>query len=869
MKKLLLVSSALCFLLSCGSSRKAVVTKQVVLDTITVSAKNNPYDIYQAARPRYWDIIHTKASLSFDLLERTVAGVEEIKLRPYFYAQDSLVLDAKSMKVSRVEILESPYISSPAFTQHDDKLVIRFTRQYRRQQELNLRITYLASPYAEPTGGSKAITDDRGVYFINTDNKIQGKPVQIWTQGETEANSHWLPTIDQPNERFTIQLSLTVPDSFVTLSNGRLTSQKKDKGGNLRTDTWETDMPIQTYAVMFAIGRFAIVKDKEWKGKEVSYYVEPEFAPYAKEMFKNTPEMVEYFSNITGVPYPWNKYSQIVVRDYVSGAMENTSATLFGEFINQTAREMKDKDYEDIVSHELFHQWFGDYVTAESWSNLTVNESFANYGEQLWRLHKYGPASNDELAYADLSKYLSSSDYNDEPLVRFHYEDKEDMFDRISYEKGGAVLNYIHGLVGDSAFFRAMNIYLTRNAFQPAEAHNWRIALEEATGQDWNWFFNQWYYRGGHPSLSFEYTYDDVNRKLDIQVKQKASDSGKAYTLPLKAALIYDGATEVFDWTVDSKKQSLSYPYKAGVKPVFIPDYAHWLPGTLSEKKKSAEWLRQLKASGDYINKRRAVAGAFANQQDTVSQELFHLALKDSLEGIRSYALQLLQRMPDKYKWREHFKNEVKMIALNGSANRERSNAFDVLAAWKTKDFIPEMIAALDDSSYMVAGSALEGLTKANKDTAYIFARRLVTNKPKGDLALAAWSSVADLAKPQDIGLFEKEAVYFYGSKKLALAGYLNTYLAEVKDLDAYDRALALLTNLAGNEGIKSYRYAIGYWVFNAVTNINTQIKSNTDKTKLPELEQRLAIAKKYRDQVLKEESDPENQENYKKQMGK
>src|ERR1700761_7818012 len=159
-----------------------------------------------------------------------------------------------------------------------------------------------------------------------------------------------------------------------------------------------------------------------------------------REIFRHTPEMIEFFSQITGVSYPWNKYDQVIVRDYVSGAMENTTASLFGEFMNQNAREIADRSNEDVVSHELFHMWFGDYVTCESWTNITVNESFANYGEQLWRAHKYGKAAGDELAYNDLQGYISSAQLNDPQLVRFYYDSREDVFDAISYNKGGAIL---------------------------------------------------------------------------------------------------------------------------------------------------------------------------------------------------------------------------------------------------------------------------------------------------------------------------------------------------------------------------------------------------------------------------------------------
>jgi aminopeptidase N len=858
-----LLFTILLFGVSCGPTRKTTTVKTIYLDTLTVSAKNNPLDIYRRSEPRYWDIIHTRAALSFDMKERTADGWAWIKIKPYFYSTDSLILDAKSMDVKSVMLVG---VTEPAlsFQQRENQLKIRFNKSYDRTDTIQLYVKYTAKPYAELTGGSKAITDDRGLYFINTDQRFKGKPSQIWTQGETESNSHWLPTIDQPNERFTVQLELTVPDSFTTLSNGTLVKSSKQSNG-FRTDTWSMDKPIQTYAIMFAIGNFSIVKDQPWNGKEVSYYVEPAFAPYAKKMFKNTPEMIAHFSAVTGVPYPWNKYSQVVVRDYVSGAMENTSATLFGEFINQNAREIADKDYENIVSHELFHQWFGDYVTAESWSNLTLNESFANYGEQLWRKHKYGKASNDELAYTDLLKYLNQTDYNDEPLVRFHYAGREDMFDRISYEKGGAILNYINGLIGDEAFHHAMNTYLTTNALQPAEAHNWRMAIEGTTGKDWNWFFNQWYYRGGHPILNLQYDYNDNKKQLVVNVRQLPSDSGSAYMLPMKAVLIYDnGEKEIVEWVVDKKKQSFTYPYRNGVKPLFIPDQEHWLPGLIQDTKKPAQWLMQLRQSDDYINKRRAVSGAFAAQTDTVSLSVFREGLKDAMDGIRLHTLSLLERVNDKNNWPKNLKDEVAYLAINDGSNRVRAAAWDVISKWKVKGHEAEMITALSDSSYLVAGAALEALSKANKDTAYAFTREILKQDPKGDLELAAWTIIAVRGEGKDIALFENQADYVYGTRKISFANFVNMYNLSTSSIESYERGLQLLTGLANNESIRSYRYALGSLVFGTAAYYRDQEKTTSDKKKPEENQRRQAIAEKYKKMVLENEKDPVNLDNYK-----
>ncbi|HTN17406.1 MAG TPA: M1 family aminopeptidase, partial [Chitinophagaceae bacterium] len=330
------------------------------MDTVTVSAFNNPMNQYRATAPQEWWIRHTHAALSFDYKEKTANGRATLSLQPYFYALDSLVLDAKSMDIKSVQL--EPGHQALAYTYDSSQLHIRLDKSYTRYEQLKLSIEYIAKPYARSgKGGSTAIRDDRGLYFINADSAVAGKPVQIWTQGETEANSNWLPTIDKPNMRTTVELDLTVPAQYKTLSNGALVGSREH--GATRTDTWKTDLPIQVYAIMFAVGDFHMTKDR-WQDKEVNYYVEPAFAPYARKMFQYTPEMIGFFSGVTGVPYPWNKYSQVVVRDYVSGAMENTSASLFGEFMNQDEREYDDENHEDVVSHELFHQWFGDYVTA-------------------------------------------------------------------------------------------------------------------------------------------------------------------------------------------------------------------------------------------------------------------------------------------------------------------------------------------------------------------------------------------------------------------------------------------------------------------------------------------------------------------------
>ncbi len=401
-------------------------------------------------QPRSTTLLHTKLDARFDYDNSQLIGKAWITLKPHFYPTDTLSLDAKGMDIKNISIVKGT-TKAPLKYEYDGLVLnIKLDKKYTRNDNYTVYIDYIAKPNEFKAVGSAAITDAKGLYFINPKGEEKNKPTQIWTQGETEATSVWVPTIDKPNQKTTQEIAMTVPAKYVTLSNGKLISQKKNTDGT-RTDTWKMDLPHAPYLFFMGVGDYAVVKDS-YKGKEVSYYVEKEYAPVARKIFGNTPEMMAFFSKVLGVEYPWNKYAQIVGRDYVSGAMENTTATLHQESAQQDARELVDDNvWEGTIAHELFHQWFGDYVTSESWSNLTLNESFANYSQVLWKEYKYGKDAGDEENFSDMNGYIQSQSEN-KNLVRYYYNDKEAMFDAVSYNKGGRILHMLRNYVGDSAF---------------------------------------------------------------------------------------------------------------------------------------------------------------------------------------------------------------------------------------------------------------------------------------------------------------------------------------------------------------------------------------------------------------------------------
>ena len=332
--------------------------------------------VYRAEREKTFDLIHTKLKVDFNFSNQTMNGEAWITLTPHFYETNTVVLDAKAMIINSVTLINKPLSFE---YKNKRKLEIKLPKVYKKGEELTLYIDYVAQPEKVYQKGSTAITSAKGLYFINADGKDKNKPTQIWTQGETEASSCWFPTIDAPNQKTSQEIYITVPKKYVTLSNGKLISQKT-KDGN-RTDYWKLDQKHAPYLFFMGIGEYEIIKD-QYKDIPVHYYVEKEYAPYARDIFGNTPEMIGFFANKLGVEYPWNKYHQIVGRDYVSGAMENTTAVIHGESVYQKPGQLIDENMkENTIAHEIFHHWFGNLVTTESLSNLTLNESFSNYGE--------------------------------------------------------------------------------------------------------------------------------------------------------------------------------------------------------------------------------------------------------------------------------------------------------------------------------------------------------------------------------------------------------------------------------------------------------------------------------------------------------
>ena len=668
--------------------------------TATGFCQNNSN--YKGTKEKTHDLMHTKLKVDFNFEEKQLNGEAWITVKPHFYASNTFVLDAKAMLIREVSVNGK----TVDFDYDGAEIKIKLPKKYTKEETFTVYLKYIARPEKVIEKGSAAITGAKGLYFINADGSDKNKPTQIWTQGETEGSSCWFPTIDAPNQKTTQEIYITVPKKYVTLSNGALISQTNQD--TTRTDYWRMDQKHAPYLFFMGVGAFEIIADT-YKDITVNYYVEKEYAEYAKDIFGNTPEMLQFFSEKLGVEYPWNKYSQIVVRDYVSGAMENTTAVVHGEQALQMPGQLIDENkHENTIAHELFHHWFGDLVTSESWSNLTLNESFANYSEYLWQAYKYGEEAAEMHLYENTKLYLDGQEA-DKKLVRFKYLDKEDMFDLVSYNKGGAILHMLRNYVGDAAFFTSLKTYLNKYQFKAAEAHQLRLVFEEVTGKDLNWFFNQWYFGANHPKLSISYDYNILRKTVTINIRQLQAEE---FQFPLCLDIFEAGKRR--RETVFIKNNDASFTFDFKEQPRLIQVNADGvLLCEINENKVLSDYIFQLKNAKNYTHRREALVAVAKKQDDKVAFTAVVDALEDSSYKIRILALEKMDLI-NKFSKKNAIQKIIK-IANDDRKTLVQAAAIETLGKLIDPELKQIFNKGLSSPSYAVLGKSLIALYYVDK----------------------------------------------------------------------------------------------------------------------------------------------------------
>ena len=446
----------------------------------------------------------------------------------------------------------------------------------------------------------------RGLYFIQPTENYPNKPTQVWTQGEDEDSRFWFPCFDYPGQLTTSEIRVKVPTGFNAISNGELVNTENVNDGIIYH--WSQQQVHPTYLMTLAVGDFAVIED-EWRGKPVTYYVEKGREEDAKRSMGKTPRMVEFLSNKYSYDYPYPKYAQVCVDDFIFGGMENTSTTLLTDRCLLDERAATDNmRTESLVLHELAHQWFGDLVVIKHWSHAWIKEGMASYAEVFWTEEEYG---KDDAAYYLLNEartYISedSTRYR-RPIVTNVYREAIELYDRHLYEKGACVYHMIRAILGDELFDKAIRTFVRDNAHNTVETVDLLRAIDNATGFNLGFLFDQYVFRGGHPDYKVAYSWDGDSKlaKLTVTQKQAKKDSNSKELFDLKIPVAFGYISKssqpefkTVSLRIHQPEQSFYFPLEK--KPDFISfDVNNNFLKTVTLQYPVAELKKQLKHDPD------------------------------------------------------------------------------------------------------------------------------------------------------------------------------------------------------------------------------------------------------------------------------
>lgn len=777
-------------------NKKTVPTEDVYMDTMDIFPVNKITD-YKGSYPKYFNLLHTRLNITPSFSDRTISGTATLKLHAHFYDQAELVLDAKGMEFDTILLSLDQFVSPARYAYDGIKLKIELPHSVSRKDTFEVKIQYTARPHELNDLQKKS---GQGAHFINSYQTNPYRSTILWTQGETEMSSCWFPTIDASNQRTTQEIFVTVPDSMTTISNGTLIEKKQHDNGT-RTDYWRQMQTHTPYLFALVVGPYLEYEDK-WRDKPVSYYA---LAPYIKDVqavFGRTPEMMEYFSNLFYYDFPWDNYKQVTVYDFTAGAMENTTLSVFHDGMMCNHQDLLDKHWgeDPIIAHELVHQWFGDLVTCESWSQLTLNESFANYGEFLWLEKWKGLADAEAHWYNRFNSYMHEYTYlKTEPIVQHYYVYPKEIFDRHRYDKGGIVLNLLRTYLGDEAFFESLGEYLKANEYQSAEVHQLRLAFEKVTGQDLNWFFNQWWYSPGHPVVEISQKYDDVHKEVVLGFYQK-QDLHPNATIPyhkiiLNVDFIYADTTVRHKITLTNKQERikissetppLAINFDPGKIQVWEAEYT-CSPNELSIIYNRSERvldkvfvINQLKKSGDFKTAGQLLLPHIEDQHWFVRDKIIEIATSfDSTDQkILSQKLKVL---------------------LTSELAFERTSALFGLQRLKEPDIIQIARDILPlDSSFQVKSTCLRILLDTLGAEAYPYAQPWMSiQNPHLETAISKILAAQPL--PEDMGYFERTILTILHHYSRDIFVPFEKYLLAM-DSENFKKGLDIVKNVIQNE---------------------------------------------------------------------
>ncbi len=788
-------------------------------------------------RERTYDVEKIKIEVKLDLEKKTLDGKVTTFIHSLVDKLSSFKVDAAGMNIKSVKEWVLYHTDNPELAEQFEDIKYSYDGK-----EITVFPSHsIAKKYPYKYQVNYSVTDpEKGMYFISPDSIFPSKPLQVWTQGEGEDNRYWLACYDYPNDKAETETYITIDKKYSTLSNGSLIDVKENSDGT-KTWHWKLNHPHSSYLIMIAAGEFDILEDS-WNNIPVYSYVPVGKKEEAEKSFNLTADMVKFFSDYSGFTYPWERYSQVVVKDFVYGGMENTSVTVLYEGSVYDDRTPPDYTAVGLVAHELAHQWWGDVVTCRNWSEMWLNESFATYFEALYREYKFGKDEFDYEIYRNGQNAIETDTSTRRPIYTRRGLTVN------TYDKGSVVLNMLRYLMGDENFKKAMNIYITKNEYGNVVTSDLIHAVNEVYNdplldqvpRDYSWFFNEWIYKAGQPEYKAGYVYDETKNQVFLTVNQiqKEDSLTSIFKTAVPVEVVTEKSKQNYDVYCSSEPKTYTFSLDSKLKSVIFNKGNKVLCKLYFSKPKD-DWLWQLSNSEDAIDRVTAVKGLkdFVNDDDVIN-DLKKTFGSDKFWGVRYEAASVLafsnlqgvsSILMDSY-WKEPDSRVRRSILL--ALGQLKKNCADCIESQTVTDFILNFLK--NESSYYAIADGITSLTYfVPKDKLYElvspFAEMESANEIIKRSVLGALDSSND-AKSIDI-LLENAVKGKYPRQRVAAINALEDFVAEQKVVDA-------LNNIV---------FVKNRWV---KLNVLSALEKANNKSSKPYLEKLMSLSK---DESLKE----------------
>ncbi len=690
---------------------------------------------------RNYDQQHIKVTLTIDFDEQKIEGTAHLRFIPLTDGFDELILHTKSTVINEVKINDKSLL----FEIKDDLLFITLDKVYPKGNEIEVEINYVSHP-------------SRGLYFFKPTEEIPEIPYQVWSQGQGEYNRHWIPAYDQPDDRLTSELIVTVPDNMIVISNGNLQNIHHNEERSTKTFHWIMEETHPLYLITLIAGEY-ITKTETVQGVALEYNLPPDHTENIDYYYGRTPQMMQFFSDYL-IPYPYKRYAQTTVQDFEWGGMENTTATTLNRRIHYDHRAIPNYSADALIAHELAHQWFGDLLTCKTWDHIWLNEGITTYFTDLWHENEFGLDEMRFRRFEQNQSYIGS--LNEEPFDKLIPHESGvvpvELSGRTAYSRGAAITHALRFELGDDLFQKGMREYVTRFANHAVVSEQLRKVLEEVSGKNLNFFFKQWVYGAGFPEFEVSYEYDDSRKELILNVKQIQEHFPARGLFNVPVLVDITAGSQKISEVIRVSKEEENYSFKVNKKPDLVRfNKYEWILSKKVFKKSFDELVYQLHYDDDVVGRHSAAS----QLKDFGKEAIPHLRraiLRDKFYAVRMNAVESLKHIGGEDVF-EHL-----VFAANDFDARVRESAVKAFAIFDSEKIKSILLTKLNDlSNDYVRGAAAYSIGSAKLPGAFeILKEALKHDSHRNIIRRGAFDGFAGLSDPRVLPLVKEYIQYKY-----------------------------------------------------------------------------------------------------------